>query len=344
MCGAGHLSAGPKAGRSPFQPWQGRFKAQWITEDLVFLRADSAGWPSPGNVLVVLDTEGAALIDCGFGTDTSLAALDEALQEIGRNLGSIHTVVCTHPHTDHAGALSLLADGRRLLVPAGSRPALDDPTVVADSILPSAVRELVPTLRHFDADAHFRMDCGASALPPGSAVEEIPPGEVFTLGQYSWHAVPTPGHDAHLMCYLEPRSGMLVYSDLLVTKGTAIPWYAPGGGGTAAYHASLDRVAGLSPRLGVSGHGGLLDGPVEVAAAIEATTDRIQQREHRIEAALANGPVSFEDLERLVYPPVVHSVIPWASGVAATHLLEALESGRARAVDGTFVAAQGHST
>jgi len=50
---------------------------------------------------------------------------------------------------------------------------------------------------------------------------------------------------------------------------------------------------------------------------------------------LTRGPVTFSDLERCVYPSVVHDVIPWASSVAAVHLLKALQSGAARpAADG----------
>lgn len=335
MCGIGHPSAGSKDfGRQ----WQGRFEAEWIADDLAFLRADSTTWPSPGNVLVVLDGDGAALVDCGFGTGASITALEQGLRTIDRSLASIHTLVSTHPHTDHAGGLTPLAEGRRLLVPEGSRPALRDPSLIADSILPAVVRELVPALQTFDADGHFRADCGASALAPYSRVEEVHPEEVFTLGRHSWSAVPTPGHDAHLFCYLELTSRMLVYSDLLVTAGTAIPWYAPGGGGTAAYQESLRRVAALSPQFGVSGHGGLLDGPVQIAASIEATARRIEQREDRMARALAEGPATFEELERLIYPPAVNSNIPWASSVAATHLLEALDSGRARKHDGVFEA------
>ena len=285
---------------------------------------------------MVLDGNGAALIDCGFATDASMAALEQGLRTIDRSLDSIHTVVCTHPHTDHAGALPRLAEGRRLLIPEGSRPALDDPSLVADSILPQALRELDPELRTLDADGHFRAECGAAGLAAGIAVEEIHPGEVFTLGRYSWRAVPTPGHEAHLLSYLEVTSGMLFFSDLLMTPGTVIPWYAPGGGGTAAYQGSLRRVGALAPRFGISGHGGLLDGAAQVATCVQATARRIEQRGDRIAHALAEGPAAFEDLERLIYPPTVKEVLPWASGVAATHLLEALDSGRARAHDGVF--------
>ncbi|OIJ99640.1 MBL fold metallo-hydrolase [Streptomyces colonosanans] len=321
--------------------WQGRFGVEWLGADLVLLRADSSRWPSPGNVLVVLDRDGAALVDCGFGTENGMEALEAGLRSVGRSLAAVHTVLCTHPHTDHAGAAASLAAGRRVLVPAGARAILDDPALVAEAILPPVVREFAPWLADLDIDSHFQDECGAVALPPDHAVEEVRPGAVIRLGGYAWTAVPTPGHDAHLMCYWEQRTGMLVYSDLLVTRGTAIPWYAPGGGGTGAYRESLRRVAALEPRLGISGHGGLLEGPHAVAISIEATERQIAARTERITAALARGPATFAELERCVYPPAVHDVIPWASSVTAVHVTEALESGAAKAGDGVFVATGG---
>lgn len=327
---------GPTPVRSLGRPWHGRFAVRWLAPDLVLLRADSASWPSPGNVLVVLDSAGAALIDCGFGTENGLEALAAGLESAGLHLDSVHTVLCTHPHTDHAGAAAALAAGRTLLVPAGSRPVLDDPALVARSILPSVVLDFAPWLAALDVDGHFRHDCGAAALPAGQAVREVRDGEVIKLGAYAWTAVATPGHDAHLMCYWEQRTGMFVYSDLLSTRGTAIPWYAPGGGGTGAYLASLRRVADLDAVLGISGHGGLLEGADAVTASVAATARQIAARTERMTAMLAQGPVTFSDLERCVYPPVVHDVIPWASSVAAVHLLEALESGTARSADGGF--------
>jgi glyoxylase-like metal-dependent hydrolase (beta-lactamase superfamily II) len=323
------------------RPWDGEFTARWLAPDLVLLRADSRNWPSPGNVLVVLDGDGAALIDCGFGTENGLEALSAGLAAAGRTLDSVHTVLCTHPHVDHAGAVAALAAGRRMLVPAGATKVLSDPALIAASVLPAAVLAFAPWLASVDVDGHFRADCGATALAPGDPVTEIGPGEVITLGAYRWTAVPTPGHDAHLMCYWEQRTGMFVYSDLLSTRGTAIPWYAPGGGGTGAYLNSLRRITGLAPRLGISGHGGLLEGADAVTASIEATAEAISTRTERIAAALATGPASFAELERCVYPPVVHDVIPWASGVLAVHLLEALERGTVRPQGAGFVAGGG---
>lgn len=323
------------------QPWRGRFDAEWLADDLVLLRADSSSWPSPGNVLVVLDGPGAALIDCGFGTASAVSALSAGLRSIGRSLSAVHTVLCTHPHTDHAGAVPALTGARRILVPAGSLPILHDPARGAEAILPTVVRELAPWLAELDLDQHFQDDCGATALSREHVVEEVQPSDEIRLGRYTWTAVSTPGHDAHLMCYWERRTAMLVYSDVLVTRGTAIPWYAPGGGGTRAYLDSLRAIEALQPSLGISGHGGLLDGASAVARSLQATERQITDRTQRIADALARGPATFAELERCVYPPAVHEVIPWASSVTAVHLIEALESGAATADDGNFVGTGG---
>lgn len=95
-------------------------------------------------------------------------------------------------------------------------------------------------------------------------------------------------------------------------------------------------VRWLAPDLGAvlstSGHGGLLE-RADAVAASAATAGQIAARTKRMTAMLGRGRVTFSDLERYVYPPVVHGVIPWAFR-ATVHLLEALQSGAARpAVD-----------
>jgi len=97
-------------------------------------------------------------------------------------------------------------------------------------------------------------------------------------------------------------------------------------------------VRWLAPDLGAvlstSGHGDLLERADAVAASAATAAGQITARTERMTAMLARGRVTFSDLERYVYPLVVHDVIPWASR-ATVHLLEALQSGAARpAVDG----------
>jgi hypothetical protein len=144
-------------------------------------------------------------------------------------------------------------------------------------------------------------------------------------------AVATAGHDVHLMFYGERRSGMFAYAGLLSTRGTAIPWYAPVGGSTPGQPAP-GRGHGRRPRhlgpWGPARENGR-DGGYRHRRADTALTARMTE-------ILTRGPVTFSDLERCVYPPAVHDVIPWASSVTAVHLLEALESGTAQSAGAGF--------
>lgn len=307
--------------------WSGTFTERMLASDLAVLLPDRTSWPAPSNIIVVRDEDGLALIEAGLGTTHAVNELSRALERLGLHLEDVHTLICTHAHVDHAGGLAPLAEGRRVVIPATSRKMLEDPSLMAAAILPGEVTKLEPALREFDVDAHFRADCGASALPPDAAIEEIEAGEFLRLGHYEWEAIATPGHEAHLLSYFEHTRRALVYSDLLVSRGTAIPWYAPGGGGTEGYLRGLDAVSGKRAVVGLSGHGRLLESEDEVRAAVLATAERIVERRDRFVTALKQGPVTFRELERLIYPPVVHEVIPWASTVAATHLLEALAGG-----------------
>src|ERR1700689_2239527 len=125
-------------------------------------------------------------------------------------------------------------------------------------------------------------------------------------------AVATPGHNAHVVFYGERRSSMFVYAGLLSTRGTAIPWYAPVGGGTPGQPA-LGRGHGRRPRhLGPwrPARENGRDGGHRHRRADAALIARMTE-------ILARGPVTFSDLERCVYPSVVHDVIPRASSIAA---------------------------
>jgi len=194
------------------------------------------------------------------------------------------------------------AVGRRLVLLAGCRLVPDDLTLAVASTLHSVVLAFVPWMPGLGVDDHFRHDCGATARPAGQTAQEIHDGEVITLGQYSWTAVATPGHDAHLLCYWKRRTAMFAYSDLLSTRGTAIPWYAPGGGGTSACLESLRRAVHGGAVLSISGQGCLLEGADAVAASAATTARQVTARAERMTAMLTRGPVTFSDLEQCVCP------------------------------------------
>lgn len=313
---------------SPAGPFRARagdlgFDAVAITDDIHVLRARSTYWPAPGNIVVVEDDDGVALIDCGFGTEEALDAVQAALRGLGLDLAAVHTVLVTHPHLDHAGGIGLLPEHVQVLGPARLGSLVADAAAASELIFPHVVRGLAVERADLDIVEHFRTDCGTAAGEVKA--RELEPGEVVAVGRTRWTAVSTPGHESGMYSYFEPELGILVCSDVLTARGTAIPWYAPGGGGTKAYLAGLERIEGLEASLGIRGHGDIIHGGTDVAAVVADTADRIASRTRAVHGALRNGPLTFEQLEDQIYPARVYDVIPWASSVLATHLLEGLE-------------------
>lgn len=322
MCGISHGSSA-----ETFRARAGDlgFDTVAVADDIHVLRARSTYWPAPGNIVVVADGEGIALLDCGFGTEEALDAVQTALRGLGLDLAAVHTVLVTHPHLDHAGGIGLLPEHVQVLGPARVGALVADAAAASELIFPHVVRGLAVERAGLDIVEHFRTDCGTAA---GEVkVQELEPGEVVAIGRTRWTAVSTPGHESGMYSYFEPDLGILVCSDVLAARGTAIPWYAPGGGGTQAYLDGLDRIEGLDASLGIRGHGDLIRGRRDVAAVVADTGDRIVRRTRMVRDALRDGPLTFEQLESLIYPPRVYDVIPWASSVLATHLLEGLVAG-----------------
>lgn len=329
------------ASNVPFRavPTDPGFDVESLREDVHLLRARSTAWPSSGNIVVIVDGDGVALIDCGFGTEQARAELAASLEGLGRSIDAVHTVLVTHPHLDHAGGIGLLPGDVRVLGPAGLGAVVADARATAEMIFPEAARALAPERAGLDLVEHFRTDCGVASAPV--ATEAIEAGDVIRLGRTRWEAISTPGHEDGMFSYFEPELGLLACSDVLAAKGTAIPWYAPGGGGTAAYLAGLDRLAGTEIEVGVRGHGDLIHGRGAVAEVVAKTAQRITRRDVVVREALAAGPLSFADLEDRIYRRRVYEVIPWAASVLATHLIEGLENGTLRHADGLFEVAGG---
>lgn len=334
MCGMPE----PTAGRFRAAPTDLGFVVTRLHDHVHVLQARSTFWPAPGNIVVIQDDVGVALIDCGFGTEEGRDGVAEALSSLGLDIRAVHTVLVTHPHLDHAGGIGLFEERVRVLGPSRLGVLVANAHATAELIFPTVLRDLAPERADLEIVEHFETDCGTSAAPVATTVVE--PGDVIHLGRTRWEAIPTPGHEDGMYSYFEPELGILACSDVLAAKGTAIPWYAPGGGGTAGYLAGLARIADLPVDIAVRGHGDALFGADSVAEATTITSDRIRNRTSLIRRELTARPRSFADLELEIYNQRVYGVIPWAASVLGTHLLEGIEDGTLRR-DGDLFAAVG---
>src|SRR3954451_1758859 len=170
-----------------------------------------------------LDGGGLGLIDTGWGSDESWAALSAGLGAIGGDVADVRGVLVTHLHFDHLGLAERLRQASGAWVamhPADAAivgsPALRDPAAFVA------------------AEVDFLVSLGASR---DEAVADVGPTE--HLGHFSRMAVPdrlladgehaefpgwrlravhTPGHTPGHLCFAEERTGLLFSGDHVLPR------------------------------------------------------------------------------------------------------------------------------
>jgi len=95
-------------------------------------------WPNPANIYVIPDENGFSLIDVGCGGITGIEHLKEGLRHWKLKIEQLHTVVLSHAHPDHMGAIGWILEEANPTVyihhlDIGPAHALDQNSVIADN-------------------------------------------------------------------------------------------------------------------------------------------------------------------------------------------------------------------
>lgn len=316
-------------------------KTVLVEDDLFQLGTTRRGWPSSCNVYLVRDGDQTVMIDTGLGVEPDLGALCAAATVIlagwGQSLTDIRTIILTHTHTDHAGGAVPLARrcGARVLLPARGWTQAADAEWQVHHILPAEVqREIHP---RFDVAQHFRAETMPVLFSEASDVrfELIEHGEERRVGRYRLHAHHLPGHDVAHLAWVDPDYGVAFTGDMMMARGTSLPWYPPNAGGVEGYLDSLRRFQALRLRVACPGHHDVLRGEELISSQVAATIDAVHRRNRRIIEQLLEAPAAFATLDDLVYSAEVRAVIPWASSVTMAHLQHLEAAGLVRRSSGS---------
>lgn len=143
------------------------------------------------SVYLVETEEGPVLVETG--PHSTLAALEEGVRALGRDLSEVRHAFLTHIHLDHAGAAWALArQGARIYVhPAGAAHLVDPANLLrsAERIYQDRIRALWGDLEPLDP---------GSVVPAGH-------GQTFRLGETEFVAWHTPGHAIHHVSWQKGR-------------------------------------------------------------------------------------------------------------------------------------------
>lgn len=187
-------------------------------------------FPSANGVLVL--GEEPVLIDSGFGSD--FGETERLLREANVPPESLHLVVNTHYHCDHAGGNHALQT--RYGVPV------------------AAHRWEGTLVNHRDRDA-----CSAVWLrQPVEAYKVnrfLQEGDEIPTGAATLRVLHTPGHTLGHLSFYEPRNRVLILGDAV--HGDDVSWINPfreGAGALQRAMETLEHLLTLAVRIAVSGH------------------------------------------------------------------------------------------
>lgn len=252
----------------------------------------------------VVGSKELLILDPGSGDPLERARVASLVRRRRAEGARAVAIVLTHHHGDHVGGAAALA---------------------AELELPVWAHE--GTWERWGEGGSVRRREGSRALADGDVLE-LAGGEVFDV-------MHTPGHAAGHLALLERRHGSLFSGDLVSGVSTILVDSAPGS--MDAYLASLARIRDAGARTLFPGHGFPFIAP---AKGVQRVIDHRLDREERIAAALADGPLDLAALVRRAYSDTPEANPALAAAQAECHLERLERAGRVRRAGGRWEVAR----
>lgn len=184
-----------------------------------------------------------ALIDCGMGSNESMALLLRAVTNAGCDPGRIGHLLLTHYHADHAAGARRYRDRLGALVCAAAEAA-------------PAIESADHTRTSFAAAQHLGMFDADASYPACPVDRPLHPGDVLQVGRLTVRYLPTPGHcDGHAAYLIEGGDRTYLCSGDALFAGGKIYLQATADCDLQVSLDSLRSLAGVEFDALLPGHG-----------------------------------------------------------------------------------------
>ena len=224
--------------------------------------------PSAGlravNVYVARDEDGLTLVDSGWASQDTVAALDRGLAALGHTTADVRRIVVTHAHHDHyTHAIALRGQGPvEVLLGRGEEPTVE--AVLADRQsaepgMPQAeMLRRAGATRLAEAMTEFGRAIRAADTAPWDRPDRwLDDGEKVAVGAHRVETRATPGHTRGHVVLRDEAAGALFAGDHVLPHITPSIGYErrPEPAPLRSYLASLRLVRDLPDALLLPAHG-----------------------------------------------------------------------------------------
>jgi len=302
-------------------------------EGVLCVLAEDIKWPSPANFYIIPRNNGYAMVDVGCGGSDGAKYLEGALNHWRLRPADCRTVVLTHSHPDHMGAIGWLlkqAQPRVFIHGRDLKGAMDPSHLNVTFDIPFAVKTCLsqPGFAGFGGlDILDYLNGTGCRMSEASTLEIVEGGDRLILGDYRFEVIHTPGHSPGHISLVDRENSLLLPGDLV---GAIPAWYTPAAGGLTGYLASLDKLAATDSRRMLPSHGSFITNPKK---AIDWVRSQLLEREAKILELLSTNKQSFMQLTAALFPTPVVQFFP-GCGIIESHLLKLEGEGRISRRDG----------
>lgn len=151
---------------------------------------------------------------------------------------------------------------------------------------------------------------------------ELGDGDIVRAGNVNITALHTPGHSADHLAFLLGEDRAIFTGDLILGQGSSMVTYPEGD--VAAYLRSLDRLAGLHPRILFPGH---WDPVTDAMAKIDEYRRHRLEREAQVLAEVRRARGTAAELTSRVYGPLDEKLAVAAEMTMKAHLHKLVDDG-----------------